>query len=212
MDLSDQRMNYDVGGIDIASLSDDPIDQFATWFTEAQAADEVEPYAMVVSTVDRDGWPTGRTVLLRQFDARGFVFYTNYGSAKGQALDSAGRAGLTFHWSSLHRQVHVSGFVSRVSPAESDAYFARRPRESQLGAWASEQSTEIEGRHVLSERLVEIKARFDGRDVSRPDFWGGYRVEPRWVEFWQGQPSRLHDRVRYLAVDSGEWRRVTLAP
>lgn len=211
MDLSDHRMNYETAGIDLESLHDDPIVQFSRWFADAEAAPVGEPYAMVLSTVDAAGWPLGRTVLLRQVDANGFVFYTNYGSAKARAVDATGRAGLTFHWHGQHRQVHVSGSVSRVSAAESDAYFAKRPRGSQLGAWASEQSVEIAGRHVLEERLAEATDRFAGRDVERPDFWGGYRVTPRWIEFWQGQPSRLHDRVRYSLVDA-KWSRAILSP
>ena len=212
MDLSDQRMPYEAERIDFDSLPDDPIIQFATWFGEAQASAEPEAYAMVVSTVDADGWPTGRTVLLRQFDKDGFVFYTNYESAKGQALDATGRAGLTFYWASQHRQIHVSGEVSRLREEESDAYFAKRPRESQLGAWASDQSAELSGREELEERLEEVTALFEGRDVDRPGFWGGYRVVPRWIEFWQGQPNRLHDRIRYIAEPSRNWRRAILNP
>ncbi len=212
MDLSDQRISYESEGIDVASLDADPIAQFSRWFADAQAGPDDEPYAMVLSTVDGDGWPLGRTVLLRQADAAGFVFYTNYDSAKGRAIEATGRAGLTFHWHGQHRQVHVSGQVARIDEAESDAYFAKRPRESQLGAWASEQSAEISNRQVLEERLAEVTARFDGRDVDRPEFWGGYRVTPRWIEFWQGQPSRLHDRVRYIAGDTGDWSQVILSP
>ena len=212
MDLSDQRMSYETDGIDLEALHDDPIEQFAVWFADAQAGPDGEPYAMVLSTVDDDGWPLGRTVLLRQVDSQGFVFYTNYNSAKGRAIEATGRAGLTFHWHGQHRQVHVSGPVARVTDAESDAYFAKRPRGSQLGAWASEQSAEISGRSELEERLVEVTERFEGTDVDRPDFWGGYRVEPRWIEFWQGQPSRLHDRVRYIAKDGGGWARLILSP
>lgn len=212
MDLSDQRISYETDGIDVGALHIDPFEQFGSWFAEAEAGDDPEPYAMVVSTVDVDGWPLGRTVLLRQVDIDGFVFYTNYGSAKAGALESSGRAGLTFHWASQHRQVHVSGAVTRVSAQESDAYFAKRPRDSQLGAWASEQSTEIAGREVLEQRLSAVEARFADGEVPRPGFWGGYRIAPRWIEFWQGQPNRLHDRVRYIRNDADGWSQVILSP
>lgn len=212
MDLSDQRISYESSGIDFDALDADPIDQFATWFAEAQAGSDPEPYAMVLSTVDAAGWPLGRTVLLRRVDTEGFVFYTNYDSAKGRALDATQRGGLTFHWTGQHRQIHVSGTVERVSETESDEYFAKRPRESQLGAWASEQSTEITGRDVLEQRLMELTDKFEGEQVPRPEFWGGYRVVPRWIEFWQGRPNRLHDRARYVRTDSGAWERLILSP
>lgn len=211
MDLSDQRMSYEAEGIDFDAMDANPIVQFESWFAEAQASVDPEPYAMVLSTVTADGAPQGRTVLLRGVDDHGFVFFTNYTSAKGQALDATNRAALTFHWHGLHRQVHVEGAVERVTAVESDAYFAKRPRESQLGAWASDQSATIESRSMLLDRLDEVIARFDGQDVPRPDFWGGYRVIPSEIEFWQGQPSRLHDRLRYRSVD-GEWTRAVLSP
>jgi pyridoxamine 5'-phosphate oxidase len=210
MDLSDRRMSYDAEGIDVASMADDPFAQFARWFSDAQASPEPEPYAMVVSTVDAQGWPRGRNVLLRGVDERGFTFFTNYDSAKAQAIESTGVAALTFHWHSLHRQVHVEGSAVRVGDDESDTYFAKRPRESQLGAWASAQSSIIDSRDELLDRLTEVTERFAGGDVPRPDFWGGYRVSPERVEFWQGQPNRLHDRVRY-DIDENVWKRVILS-
>ena len=210
MDLSDQRVNYEVDGLDVADLDVDPFVAFRTWFDEAAAAGEGEPYAMVLSTVDASGRPRGRNVLLRAVD-HGWVFYTNYDSAKANALEASGFAGLTFSWLSQHRQVHIEGSVERVTDTESDEYFAKRPRDSQLGAWASEQSSPISGRHELQERLAEITERFEGTDVERPPFWGGYRVVPEEIEFWQGQPSRLHDRVRYQRV-SGDWERERLSP
>ncbi len=212
MDLSDQRISYETEGLDPAAFSADPTSVFEEWFANAQAGGESEPYAMVLATVDPDGWPHSRTVLLRQVDASGFVFYTNYRSAKGRALDASGRASLTFLWHGLHRQVHVAGEVERVSAEESDAYFAKRPRESQLGAWASEQSTEIESRQVLVDRLAEVEARFSDREVERPEHWGGYRVMPKRIEFWQGQPSRLHDRICYTREAEATWSKVILSP
>ncbi len=204
-------MNYEAEGMDFASMDASPIAQFEAWFADAQASGDPEPYAMVVSTVDTAGQPRGRTVLLRGVDDRGFVFYTNYTSAKARALDSAGRAGITFHWHGLHRQVHVEGLVERVSSDESDAYFAKRPRESQLGAWASDQSSPISARRVLLDQLDNARETFEGKDVERPPHWGGYLVSPERVEFWQGQPSRLHDRLEYRRNDDG-WERTILSP
>ena len=211
MDLSDQRISYEAKALDPSSLSADPLEAFTQWFGEAQEAAEPEPYAMVLSTVDADGLPQGRAVLLRQFDDSGFVFYTNYRSAKGVAMEATGRAALTFLWHGMHRQVHVGGNVERVSEAESDAYFSKRPRDSQLGAWASEQSTEIASRKVLADRLAEFQERFADTDVPRPEHWGGYRVTPDWIEFWQGQPNRLHDRIRYRR-DGSDWQHAILSP
>jgi len=211
MDLSDQRMSYDADGIDVDALHDDPIEQFTTWFADAQTSGDPEPYAMVLSTVDASGVPHGRNVLLRGVDAAGFVFYTNYTSAKASAIDQNGKAALTFYWHGVHRQVRVSGSVDRVSAAESDAYFAKRPRGSQLGAWASDQSAELASRDELISRLEDITERFDGVDVPRPEFWGGYRVAPAEIEFWQGQPSRLHDRFVYRRRGES-WTRIRLNP
>lgn len=212
MDLSDDRVSYDAPGIDLSEFSNDPLEQFRVWFDEAVSSGNPEPYAMVLATVDAAGKPRGRSVLLRGVD-EGFVFYTNYRSGKARALEATGVAALTFRWFEVHRQVHIEGTVTRVTGSESDAYFAKRPRESQLGAWASEQSETIESRDVLLARLDEATARFDGRDVERPDFWGGYRVTPTTMEFWQGQPSRLHDRVLYTRpAASSAWSRSLLSP
>lgn len=210
MDLSDQRVSYDVEGLDTSSMLDDPIEQFRVWFDQAAASAEREPYAMVLSTVDQNGRPRGRNVLLRAVD-HGWVFYTNYGSAKATALEASGFGALTFSWLSMHRQVHVEGIVERVSSEESDAYFAKRPRDSQLGAWASEQSMPIATRAALESKLGEVVGRFEGKAVERPPFWGGYRVVPDQIEFWQGQPNRLHDRLRYERTVTG-WHTERLNP
>ncbi len=210
MDLTDQRINYEAEGLDLSAMDPDPFVQFERWFADAESAGDPEPYAMVLSTVDADGRPRGRSVLLRGVDS-GFIFYTNYESAKARALDHAGVAALSFRWFAVHRQVHVEGTVERVSAEQSDDYFAKRPRESQLGAWASAQSSVIDERAALLDKLEEVTRRFDGREVARPPFWGGYRVVPQRVEFWQGQPSRLHDRLAYDRSNDG-WERAILSP
>lgn len=211
MDLSDLRTDYEAERLDPESLDPNPVTQFEVWFDEAVAAKDPEPNAMVLSTVDVAGRPRGRNVLLRGADERGFSFYTNYGSAKAKAMDATGFAALTFRWFDLHRQVHVEGAVEKMMAAESDAYFAKRPRDSQLGAWASEQSVELPDRSVLTDRLAEATDRFDGVDVPRPDFWGGFRIVPDRIEFWQGQPNRLHDRVCYDRTGDA-WARRVLSP
>jgi len=203
MDLADLRMEYDVGTLDAAAMLDDPIAQWRQWFEAAMQADVYEPNAMVLSTVDQGGWPHARNVLVKDVDDHGFVFYTNYESAKAAELESAGKACLLFSWLPMHRQVRVVGTVSRVSPEQSDAYFASRPRGSQLGAWASPQSDLIAESAVLERALADVEARFAGEDVTRPPFWGGYRVAPVMFEFWQGRPSRRHDRRRYVDRDVG---------
>jgi pyridoxamine 5'-phosphate oxidase len=197
-------------GLERGALDPDPIRQFATWFRPVLARD-TDATAMTLATVDKDGGPSARTVLLKDFDERGFVFYTNYRSPKARALADHPRAALVFHWPDRERQVCVSGPVIRVSDEESDAYFLTRPRESQLGAWASPQSEVIASREELDHRVAEFERRFAGREVPRPPYWGGFRLAPDVVEFWQGRPSRLHDRFRYRKA-AGGWVIERLAP
>lgn len=211
MDLADLRMEYDVGTIDPTSMNADPIEQWRAWFDAAMQAEVYEPNAMVVATVDEGGWPHARNLLVKDVDERGFVFYTNYESAKAAELESAGKASLLFSWLPMHRQVRVVGTVSRVSAEQSDAYFASRPRGSQLGAWASPQSDLIADASVLERAVQDVEARFADTDVTRPPFWGGYRLAPVMFEFWQGRPSRLHDRLRYVYRDSA-WHIDRIAP
>lgn len=211
MDLADRREEYVTAGLDIDEVHADPIAQFERWFTEVESAGLWEPNAMVVSSVDPDGWPTSRFVLLKEVDQRGFAFYTNYESDKARALDHSGRAALTFGWHELRRQVRVLGHVSRVDAEHSDAYFARRPRGSQIGAWASPQSRPVADRSILDERYDEVEARFADLDIPRPPNWGGYLVRPERVEFWQGRPNRFHDRIVYTWHADG-WTRARLAP
>lgn len=207
------RKEYTQETLQESEVALDPSRQFEYWFQEALRAELPEPNAMFLSTVDADGFPNGRVVLLKGLDARGFVFYTNYGSKKGQELASNAMASLTFFWQELERQVRVRGRVERVSEAESDEYFASRPRGSQIGAWVSEQSTVIQSREVLEERTQAYEARFANQEVPRPPHWGGYRVLPFELEFWQGRHSRLHDRIRYrLDEPTGTWLIERLSP
>jgi pyridoxamine 5'-phosphate oxidase len=192
-------------------LDPDPINQFRRWFEEAEAAGQPEPEAMALATSTSAGEPSVRFVLLRGLDHRGFVFYTNGNSQKGREMAANPVAALAFRWWVLERQVRVSGPVGPIDPAESDAYFATRPRGAQLGAWASAQSEVLESRAVLDRDVEIVGARFAGREVSRPPWWGGFRLRPVELELWQGRGDRLHDRVRYRVGEAG-WRRERLSP
>ena len=210
-DLPDLRQSYDRSTLDRDDLPADPLDLFAAWFADAQAAGVPEPNAMTLATATPEGRPSARIVLLKGADARGFSFYTNHESRKGRELDAHPFAALVFWWGPLERQVRIEGRVERVGAAEADAYYASRPRGSRLGAWASPQSMEIPDRSVLDRRLAEAEAAHPA-DVPRPAFWGGYRVIAEAVEFWQGRPSRLHDRFLYRRDAAGAWTPVRLAP
>jgi pyridoxamine 5'-phosphate oxidase len=190
----------------------DPFAQFRTWYEQAVAANVPQPEAMTLATADAYGRPSARMVLLRGVDARGFVFYTNYDSRKARELEANPRAALVFYWFGQHRQVRIEGRVERVTDAESDAYFAGRPPGSQLGAWASPQSQIIADRAELERRLAEVAAAYASGRVPRPPFWGGFRVVPEVIEFWQQQPDRLHDRLRYMRQQSGGWQLQRLGP
>ena len=205
------RHEYTRAGLEESDAASDPIEQFRSWFGEVLAADLHEPNAMTLATATPDGRPSARVVLLKGFDERGFVFYTSYEGRKGRELETNPDCALVFYWGELERQVRVEGRASRVPEEESDEYFGSRPRGSRLGAWASEQSRPVEGRGVLEERLQELEAEYEGREVLRPPFWGGYRVEPEVIEFWQGRENRLHDRLVYRR-SGGSWRRERLQP
>lgn len=194
-----------------ADMAENPFLQFEKWFAEAREVKLHEPNAMTLSTVGLDGCPAARTVLMKFFDENGFVFYTNYGSAKAKELAAIPMASLLFPWLPLERQVRIEGSVEKVSTAESLKYFASRPRESQIGAWVSDQSSVIDSRALLLNKMAELKAKFKGGDVPLPSFWGGYRVRPERIEFWQGGKGRVHDRFLYSKINDG-WKIERLAP
>jgi pyridoxamine 5'-phosphate oxidase len=209
--IRDRRVSYERGELDTNTVAPDPFEQFRVWLEHALHAEGVvEPNAMSVATVGANGRPSSRVVLLRQWDARGFVFYTNYGSRKGTELGAHPFAALLFWWGGLERQIRIEGAVERVLDAESDAYFATRPRGHRLGAWASQQSAVVPDRDVLHRAMADADARFAG-EVPRPPFWGGYRVVPVRFEFWQGRPNRVHDRVAYER-DAVGWTISRLSP
>jgi pyridoxamine 5'-phosphate oxidase len=210
--ISDLRREYASRALGEADTDPDPIEQFRTWFDEALKSEIVDVNAMSLATATPTGEPSVRTVLLKDLDSDGFVFYTQYDSAKGRDLALNPRAALLFYWAPLERQVRITGSVTRVARAMSEAYFATRPVESQWGAWAARQSSEIPTREMLEEQYAQIKTRFAGQPVPCPPDWGGYRVSPERIEFWQGRPGRLHDRLLYTRQHDGTWSRVRLAP
>lgn len=214
MNIQDLRQDYKRGELDEDHADADPIRQFGRWWDEALSAEVPEANAMTLATATAGGVPSARTVLLKGFDARGFVFFTNYDSRKGNELATNPRAALLFFWRELERQVRIEGTVVRVPDDESDEYYRSRPLASRIGAWASPQSKVISGRAWLMAKAAEMGLRH-GPNPSRPPFWGGYRVEPSVLEFWQGRPSRLHDRLLYRRADDptgGAWTRARLAP
>ena len=213
MSLRDRRVQYETAGLERTDLDVDPIVQWNIWYEGAASAGVAEPNAMIVSTIDKHSAPDSRVVLARSVDKNGFVFYTNYDSAKSLQLIANPVASAVFAWLDLHRQVRVRGTVQQVSEQQSDDYFASRPRESQIGAWASPQSQVIPDRNFIEARLIEVREKFGDRQISRPKTWGGWCIAPTTIEFWQGRPSRLHDRFVYTRSNSDSpWRIERLAP
>lgn len=210
--ISHLRKEYRNAILNESEVQADAIQQFALWFEQAMEAKVPEPNAMTLATADGKGRPSARIVLLKDFDAEGFVFFTNYESHKGKDLKANPHAALVFFWHDLERQIRIEGKVKKIKSKESDLYFFSRPKESRLGAWTSPQSQKIESREILEETFEELAQTYAEQDPPRPDFWGGYRLIPKRIEFWQGRPSRLHDRVLYEKSPSGKWKISRLAP
>jgi len=210
-DISRLRRNYSLKELSKSSADDNPFQQFYKWMDEAINASIVEPNAMAVATVSKEGFPSVRTVLLKGFDENGFVFFTNYNSKKAKEIDACPNVSLLFFWKELERQVRVQGIAEKTSRHESEVYFNSRPFESRIGAWASEQSSVIAGREVLEQKYSEIYDLYKNDEVPLPDFWGGYRIIPSYFEFWQGRESRLHDRIAYLKTGLS-WEKIRLQP
>ena len=210
--VADLRKDYTLQGLSETDIDPNPFIQFRKWFDQACSAKLPEPNAMTLATATPDGKPSARMVLLKDFDARGFVFFTNYNSQKGQELAENPQAALVFWWAELERQVRISGHVEKVSENESDKYFYSRPFNSRLGAWVSNQSEIIPSREILEQSMEELQKKYQNQDVKRPPHWGGLRVIPMEIEFWQGRPSRLHDRLRYTCTDNNTWKIERLSP
>jgi len=209
--VADLRCDYRLQALLEAEVDANPVEQFQCWFAQASAAELPEPNAMTLATVTAEGKPAARMVLLKGFDQQGFVFYTNYLSRKGQDLSQTPWAALVFWWAELERQVRIEGSVAQISAQETDTYFYSRPRGSQLGAWASQQSQVIRDRTILEHRLQDLEQQYHDQPIPRPPYWGGYRLQPDLIEFWQGRPNRLHDRLCYRK-EGEQWKIERLSP
>jgi pyridoxamine 5'-phosphate oxidase len=212
MSIADLRKDYTHASLDEADALANPLDFFKLWLDQALAAELPEPNAMTLATVNEQGRPSARVVLIKGLDARGISFFTNYESRKGKELAANPHAAILFHWTELERQVRIEGVIEKISPEESDAYYLSRPAGSRLGAWASPQSQVIASREVLEQRVKQAQAEQQAAPKTRPPFWGGYRLVPNYFEFWQGRPSRLHDRLAYTRQGDDAWQVSRLAP
>lgn len=212
-DLGDYRKSYEKSELTEASVKENPMEQFQKWFYETEASDGVdEPNAMTVSTIGLDGFPKNRVVLMKKFTFEGFIFYTNYHSEKGKAIEANPSVCLSFFWPNMERQVIIKGKAEKIPENLSDGYFESRPHGSQLGAVVSDQSQVVPSREYLEDKLKNLEQKYDGKEVPRPEYWGGYLVRPISIEFWQGRPNRLHDRIRYSLQEDFDWKIERLAP
>ena len=211
-EIQNLRQDYTAATLSENDTKGDPINQFEQWFNEALAAKLHEPNAMTLATATTNGKPSARIVLLKGFNQHGFIFYTNYLSRKGKEITKNPQGAITFFWSEMQRQVRIEGTIEKLSKEDSERYFHSRPKGSQIGAVVSPQSQEIEGRDELEKKWSELEVEYEGKEVPKPSFWGGYILNPQLVEFWQGRPSRLHDRILYKKVDKKSWKKVRLAP
>jgi len=211
-ELKNLREEYNAAALTEASTKADPIKQFEIWFNEAQEANVPELNAMTLATATPDGRPSARVVLLKGYHEAGFVFFTNYLSRKGKEINKNPNGALTFFWPALERQIRIEGTIEKVTKEESEKYFHSRPHNSQIGAVVSPQSQEIDSREIIEKKWNELATEYEGKEVPKPSFWGGYILKPRLIEFWQGRPSRLHDRILYKKTDNKNWKKVRLAP